>query len=128
MAERRRGHGRTRSGVPTLTLEEGRKQLHEVASWFGRLSKPSASLLERARSVGPYRRGGLLLVPEIDALAAVDQLERAERERDEVLEELEDMGIVLLAQARLAEPTPVAELIPMEELARRFGREHLLGD
>ncbi len=27
------------------------------------------------------------------------------------------MGIILLAQERLAEPTPVEELIPLEELA-----------
>ena len=36
------------------------------------------------------------------------------------------MGIVLLAQERLADATPVDQLIPLEELARQFGREHLL--
>lgn len=123
-----RGSGEPARRVPTLTLEEGRKQLHELASEFGRLTKPSDSLLERARSVGAHRKGGLMLLPEIDALAAVERLEQAEREKDELLEELEDMGIVLLAQERLAEPTPIRGLIPLEELARRFGREHLLAD
>jgi hypothetical protein len=48
---------------------------------------------------------------------------------EEPLEELlEDVGILLLAQERLAEPTPVARLIPLEEFAGQFGREHLLGD
>lgn len=115
-----------RPGVPSLTLEEGRQQLHELASRFGKLEKPSRSLLERARSVGPYRTGGLLLVPEIDALAAVERLEQAERENEELLDELEDVGIILLAQERLSEPTPIEQLIPIEELARRFGREDLL--
>lgn len=119
---------KARAGVPTLTLEEGRQQLHELARRFRKLKKPSGSLLERARSVGPYRKGGLLLVPEIDALATVERLERAERDKDELLEELEDLGIILLAQERLAEPTPVEQLIPLEELARRFGRQRLLAD
>lgn len=114
------------SGVPSLTLEEARTQLHELAKRFGSLRKPSKSLLDRAVDVGPHRKGGLLIVPEIDALAALDRLEEAERENEELLEELEDMGIVLLAQERLADPTPVDQLIPLEELARQFGREHLL--
>jgi hypothetical protein len=125
---KRRRSSEARAGVPTLTLEEGRKQLHELASRFGKLKKPSGSLLERAQSVGPYRKGGLLLVPEIDALATVERLEQAEREKEELLDELEDVGIILLAQERLAEPTPVEHLIPIEELARRFGREHLLAE
>ncbi|HEY7207344.1 MAG TPA: hypothetical protein VH416_03810 [Gaiellaceae bacterium] len=120
--------GKARAGVPALTLEEGRQRLHDLASQFGKLSKPSGSLLERAQSVGAYRRGGLLLVPEIDALAAVDRLEQAEQEKEELLDELEDIGIILLAQERLAQPTPVDRLIPLEELARQFGREHLLAD
>jgi hypothetical protein len=114
--------------VPSLTLEEGRQQLHELASRFGKLTKPSGSLLERAQSVGPYRKGGLLLVPEIDALAAVERLAQSEREKEELFEELEDMGIVLLAQERLTTPTPVEQLIPLEELARQFAREHLIAE
>jgi len=117
-----------RAGVPALTLEEGRQRLHELANRASRLVKPSGSLLDRAQSVGPYRRGGLLLVPEIDAMAMVVRLEQAEQERDGLLDELEDVGIVLLAQERLAEPTPPGRLIPLEELAREFGREHLLAE
>jgi hypothetical protein len=117
-----------RAGVPTLTLEEGRQQLHELANRFGKLTKPSGSLLERAQSVGPHRKGGLLLVPEIDALATVDRLEQAERENEELLDELEDVGIILLAQERLSNPTPVDQLIPLNELARQFGQEQLLAE
>lgn len=125
----RRSRGRRAlvlGGVPALTLEEGRQELHALAARFRRLKTPSESLLERARSVGPYRKGGLLMVPEVDALAAVERLEQAEREKEELLDELEDVGIILLAQERLAAPTPAEQLIPLEELARRFGREHLL--
>ena len=125
---RRSATGEVRAGVPSLTLEEGRQRLHELASRFLRLKKPSRSLLERAQAVGPHRRGGMLLVPEIDALAAVERLEQVEREKEELLDELEDLGIILLAQERLSEPTPVEQLIPLEELARQFGREHLLGE
>lgn len=116
------------AGVPSWTLEEGRTRLHEVARRFSRLKKPSESLLDRAIDVGSHRKGGLLLVPEIDALAALERLEQAEREKEDLLEEIEDIGIVLLAQERLAEPTPADRLIPLEELARQLGRERLLAD
>ena len=116
------------SCVPNLTLDEARKQLHELSKRFSGLRKPSGSLLDRAVDVGPHRKGGLLIVPEIDALATVERLETAVRENEELLEELEDVGIILLAQERLDSPTPVDQLIPLEELARRFGREHLIAD
>ena len=116
------------SGVPNLTLDEARKQLHGLSKRFSGLRKPSGSLLDRAVDVGPHRKGGLLIVPEIDAIATVERLEAAERENEELLEELEDVGIILLAQERLESPTPVDQLIPLEELARQFGREHLIAD
>ena len=118
----------SRVKTPSLTIEEGRRQLHSIAGRFHKLTKPSNSLLERAQPVGPYRKGGLLLVPEIDALAAVQRLEEVEREKEELLDELEDLGILLLAEERLGQPTPFDQLIPLEELARQFGREHLLAD
>ena len=48
--------------------------------------------------------------------------------RDALLDELEHLGIIVLAQERLSEPTPVEQLIPLEELARQLGREHLLDE
>ena len=74
-----------RPAVPALTIEEGRKRLHSIAGQFNKLTKPSGSLLERAQSVGSYRKGGLLLVPEIDALAELERLEEAKRENEELL-------------------------------------------
>jgi hypothetical protein len=114
--------------VPRLTVEEGRTALHSYVKEFRGLTKPSASLLDRAVEVGPRRQGGLLLVPEIDALAAVNRLDEVERENDELLDELEAVGIALLAEARLAEPTPAEQLIPIEELARKHGFAELLGE
>ena len=121
--------GRPRlTGVPNLTLAEGRKQLHQVANEFAAFDEPSDSLLDRAIDIGPYRKGGAVLIPEIDAVAAVERLEEVERENEELLEELEDVGILLLAQERLGKETPVDQLIPLDELARQFGREHLLAE
>jgi hypothetical protein len=114
------------AGIPSLTLEEGRKQLHRLADEFGSLEEPSEFLLERAVDVGKHRKGGLIILPEIDAVAALDRLEEAERENEELLDELEDIGLVLLAQERLGEERPFEELTPLDELARQFGREHLL--
>jgi hypothetical protein len=133
MSQRDRDEGVAAGGPrltdrPRLTLDEARKQLHGLSRLFGSLRQPSESLLDRAVEVGPHRKGGLLIVPEIDALAALERLEQTEREKEDLLEELEDVGIVLLAQERLAEPTPVDQLIPLEELARQFGREHMVAE
>jgi hypothetical protein len=117
-----------RKREPAWTLEEARTRLHELAGRFRALRRPSGSLLDRAITVGPHRRGGLLLVPEIDAIAAVERLERLEREKEELLDELEDIGMALLAEERLARPTAWDELIPVEELARKFGFEDLLDE
>jgi hypothetical protein len=114
------------AGVPSLTLEEGRRQIHKLAEQFEGLKKPSNSLLARAVDVGKHRKGGMIILPEIDAIAAQERLEDAERENEELLDELEDIGLVLLAQERLGEERPFEELIPLSELARQFGREHLL--
>ena len=116
------------TALASLTVDEARKQLYGLARRFFGLQRPSRSLLDRALAVGPYRKGGLVILPEIDARAALERLDAAERENAELLDELEDLGILLLAQERLADPTPVDQLIPLEELARSVGREHLVAD
>ena len=107
-------------------MDEGRKQLHLLARRFGAFKKPSATPFERAIEVGPHRRGGLVLVPAVDVEDVERRLEEGEREKEELLDELEAIGLALLAQERLANPTPVDELIPLEELARRHGFGDLL--
>lgn len=113
-------------GVPHWTLDEARKSLHKVASRFSRLRKPSESLLDRAVAVGPHRKGGLVMIPEVDVLATIEEMEEQKRELEELEEDLEVFGMMLLAQERLAEPTAVEDLIPVEDLARRFGLGRLL--
>lgn len=116
------------SDIPRLTVEEGRTGLHRYVKMFRELKQPSESLLERAVEVGPRRQGGLLLVPEVDARAVVNRLDEVERENEELLDELEVIGIALLAEQRLADPTPIEELIPVEDLVRKHGFAELLGE
>ncbi len=114
--------------IPRLTVEEGRTGLHRYVKAFRELKRPSASLLERAVEVGPRRKGGLLLLPEIDALAALERFDELERENEELLDELELIGIALLAEERLGAPTPHEGLIPVEQLVRKHGFAGLLGE
>ena len=114
--------------VPRLTVEEARRQLCGLASGLVRLRKPAGWLLGRARLVGPHRRGGLPLVPEIDASATLDRLERLTRENTELHEELEALGIVLLAlqRGRAADGDRAAD--PLYELVRTFAGDQQRGD
>lgn len=124
----RGGRKSGRDDLPRLTVEEGRTGLHGYVRAFRALKRPSGSLLERAVEVGPRRRGGLLLLPEIDVLAAVERFDELERENEELLDELELIGLALLAEERLGESTPVEELIPIEQLVRKHGFAGLLGE
>lgn len=102
-----------------LSTEEMRTALYPLAREFAELSEPSESLVDRAVEFGPRGRGGAWIIPEVDGRAMIARLEELE-------DELEDIGIVLLAEQRLAQPTPAEELIPVEELAGRFGFGDLL--
>lgn len=110
-------------GVPRLTLDEARKALHEVTRRFSQLTTPSDSLVERAVAVGPHRKTGLVMIPEVDVLATMEELAEQKRELEELEDDLEVFGMMLLAQDRLAEPTAADDLIPVEDIARDFGVE-----
>ena len=109
-----------------LTVEEGRRQLHALARKFGELEGASESLTERAVEVGPHRRGGLVLLPKVDVEEAERRRTELERERDLLLDDLEALGIALLAEERLASPTPSDRLLTIEELAQAHGFEDLV--
>jgi hypothetical protein len=100
------------------TVEQARRELYALIGEFRSVSEPSESLLDRAIEIGPRRQGGAWLVPEADAQAALARIEELE-------DELEQIGIGLLAQERLARGN-LDEDVSLEELARRFDLEHLL--
>jgi hypothetical protein len=100
------------------TVEQARRELYALIDEFRKPSEPSASLLDRAVEIGPRRQGGAWLVPEADAQAALDRI-------DELEQELEDIGVGLLVQERLARGS-LDEDLSLEQLARQLGREHLL--
>ncbi len=58
----------------------------------------------------------------------LDRLERLTRENTELHEELEALGIVLLALQRLGQPTAIERLIPLYELVRTFAGDQQSGD
>jgi hypothetical protein len=111
---------RTRASE-VLTVEEARKQLHMLARRFGELDEASENVLDRAVEVGSHRRGGLVMLPRIDVDEADRRLAALEREREELLDDLEVFGLSLLAEERLSSPTPNEDLLTIEELARRLG-------
>ena len=100
------------------TVEQARRELYALIDEFRKLSEPSESLVDRAVEIGPRRQGGAWLVPEADAQAALARIEELE-------EELEDIGIGLLVQERLARGQ-LEDDLTLDELARQVGREHLL--
>ena len=115
-----------RRSSPVLTVEEGRQQLHAIARQFAELEEASENLTDRAVEVGPHRRGGLVLLPKVDVEEAERRRMELEREREELLDDLEVFGISLLAEERLSSPTPVERLLTLEELAREHGFEDLV--
>jgi len=127
-AAKKNRHLQRSSSPPVLTVEEGRQQLHTIARQFGELEQASENLTDRAVEVGPHRRGGLVLLPKVDVEEAERRRVELEREREELLDDLEVFGISLLAEERLSSPTPVEQLLTIEELAREHGFEDLVAE
>lgn len=80
------------------TIEEARVELYGIVNEFAGIEEASDSLLDRAVEIGPRRRGGAILVPEVDAREAARRIEELE-------DELEDIGLALLLQERLGDTT-----------------------
>jgi hypothetical protein len=100
------------------TIEEARKELYGIVDEFRKIGKASPELADRAIEIGPRRQGGAWLVPEADAQAAMERIEELEQE-------LEDVSIGLLVTERLGRGN-FGDDLSLDELARQFGKEHLL--
>lgn len=106
------------SGLPLerqLGTDQARTRLPKLVDAMRRRRKPSSGLLDNAYGIGPRRQGGALLIPELDALAAVERIERLEAEA-------EDLALALLLRERAGESSDQG--IPIDDVIRELGFTH----
>lgn len=117
---RRRKTGAAAAGpvARRYTIEEARTELYALVKEFAEMQESSESLLDRAVEIGPRRRGGAILVPEVDAIEATRRIKELE-------DELEDIGLALLLQERLGEP---GGRISLDELAAELGLSDVVAE
>lgn len=107
-----------------LGTAEARNNLPQLVRELAGFEKPASSLVSRAIEVGPHLQGGVWVVPEVDAQAAIERQERlAER-----VVELEDLLEDLSAAPIIAErsETPVEEWETADEFAAGLGLSDVL--
>lgn len=92
-----------RRAVPERRMgtSEARASFSKLVRALGERDTPSASLLDSAIEVGPQRKGGVWLIPEVDGQAAVERIETLTSTVEELEDELENVAIGLLLQQRL---------------------------
>jgi hypothetical protein len=99
-----------------LATSEARATLSSLVNDLGRHREPSRSLADNAIEIGPHRKGGAWLVPEVDAQAAVGRIAELE-------DELENIAIGLMLADRLERST---QATPAREVIRELGFDDLL--
>lgn len=103
------------SMLPTerqLGTDQARSSLPRLVAGMQRRRKPSRGLLDNAYGIGARRQGGAVLIPEIDALAAIERIEQLEQEA-------EDLAIALLLRERAGESS--GQGAPLDDVIRELG-------
>jgi hypothetical protein len=109
---------RSGAGLPwerQLGTDQARTRLPKLVDAMRRRRKPSKNLLDNAYGIGPRRQGGALLIPEVDAVAAVERIEELEAET-------EDLAIALLLRERAGESS--VEGVPIHDVIQELGFTH----
>jgi hypothetical protein len=88
-------------------------------------AKPSADLLDDAVSIGPHRKGGAVLLPEVDIEAAVEHRDALEAQVEELRDQLEDLLLVRTLEDLYADSS-TTQGKPAEQVARELGFGHLV--
>ena len=84
-----------------LGTSEARADFSKLIHALGEHHTPAGSLLENAIEVGPQRKGGAWLIPEVDGQAAVERIEVLEKTIESLEDELENVAIGFMLQERL---------------------------
>jgi hypothetical protein len=115
------GRAKGLNQVRTLATGEARRELPRLVQQMAAKAGPSDGLLDDAVGIGPHRKGGAVLVPEIDAAAHLGEVEELRTRVEELEDDLEDAGMALFIQARIAGAS--GERLSPEEFLRGIGME-----
>jgi len=102
-----------------MATTEARKALPRLVKEMGAKREPSSDLLQDAIDIGPHRRGGAVLLPEVDVTAHAEEVARLRERVEELEEDLEDAGMALFVQERLA--TTSGERLTAEQFLTNIG-------
>ena len=105
----------------SLATAEARSQLPKLVKGMSEKRRPSGGLLDDAVEIGPHRKGGAMLVPEVDVRAHARDLQELQAKVDELEDEIEDLGLALFLQERLAKTS--GRRLTAEEFLRGIGME-----
>jgi hypothetical protein len=100
-----------------MATSEARADFSKLINEFADREQPGASLADHAIEIGPHRKGGAWLVPEVDAQAAVARISALE-------EELENIAIGFALEERLDRSS--GGTTPAREVIRELGFDDLL--
>jgi hypothetical protein len=90
------------SPTRSLATTEARKTLAQLVNTMSAKRKASADLLEDAVEIGRHRKGGAVLLPGVDLAALAAEIIELRVRVEQLEEDLEDAGMALLLQERLA--------------------------
>lgn len=86
----------------SLATSEARKALPQLVNEFVEVAEPGATLAAHAVEIGPRNRGGVWIMPAIDAEAAIEREDKLRKQLAEYEEILEDMALGQIVEARLS--------------------------
>jgi hypothetical protein len=108
-----------------MGTSEARTDFTRLVRELAATERAGRSLDENAIEVGPQRKGGVWLIPQVDAESAVARIDHLEDTVAMLEDELEDLAIGLVLSDRLASSagatTPAADVIRelgFDDLAR----------
>ncbi len=88
--------------MKSMATTEARKALPQLVKQMSAKDRPSADLMHDAVDIGPHRKGGAVLLPEVDVAAHAAEVAELRARVEQMEEDLEDAGMALFLQERLA--------------------------
>jgi hypothetical protein len=86
----------------SLATTEARNALPQLVNEMSAKHEASADLMQDAIEIGPHRKGGAVLLPGVDLAAHASEVAELRARVEELEEDLEDAGMALFLQERLA--------------------------